>query len=271
VEETAPLNTLQCVQCGGELHPDEGQIFLTCPYCSSTVYLDKSQVVFHWYLAPTLDEEKARSALRRWMAGNETVKDLDQKARLTGSTFEYFPLWYFKRRTGDKVKVEEIILEPAAAIAISEVRSLNLPAGDLRRYETSLDAQAHSPSVPLPTALSWLEERNITRSELAEQALVHVPVYTFKYDYRGQPYTALVEAGTGRVLANIYPAKAETPYRLVGGLAALVSLCLAMIPLGGALTSGWEGTGIGLLICIGLGFLAIPALMGLAAWVAVKV
>ena len=75
-----PENVVSCAQCGGELHPDEGQIFLTCPYCGSTVYLDKSQVVFHWYLAPTLDEAKAGGALASWMAGNQTVKDLDKKA-----------------------------------------------------------------------------------------------------------------------------------------------------------------------------------------------
>ena len=58
----------------------EGQVFVTCPFCSSTVYLDKSQVVFHWYLAPTLNESDAQGALRRWMAGNQTVKDLDQNS-----------------------------------------------------------------------------------------------------------------------------------------------------------------------------------------------
>jgi DNA-directed RNA polymerase subunit RPC12/RpoP len=84
--DTPPVATrLSCTQCGGELHPDEGQAFLTCPYCGSTVYVDKSQVVFHYYLASTLDEAKGRGFLARWMAGNQTVKDLDQKSRVVGS------------------------------------------------------------------------------------------------------------------------------------------------------------------------------------------
>jgi hypothetical protein len=65
------MNAVARTMCG-ELHPDEGQIFLTCPYCGSTVYLDKSQVVFHWYLAPTLDETQARASLARWMSGSQT-------------------------------------------------------------------------------------------------------------------------------------------------------------------------------------------------------
>ena len=99
--DNLPIGELHCTQCGGELHPDEGQIFITCPYCSSTVYLDKSKVVFHWYLAPTLDEEKAQGSLARWMAGNSTVKDLDKKSKLIDQSFAYFPMWYFKYRAGD--------------------------------------------------------------------------------------------------------------------------------------------------------------------------
>ncbi|HEX9617877.1 MAG TPA: hypothetical protein VGA03_10715 [Anaerolineales bacterium] len=264
-----PLNIVKCTQCGGELHPDEGQIFLTCPYCSSTVYLDKSQVVFHWYLAPTLDEARARAGLARWMSGNETVKDLDKKSQVVSSSFEYFPVWYFKRRSVHGK--EEIVLEPAAATSVSEIRRLPLLAGDLRNYETGVEAQSTPPTVPLEAALGWAEARQIPRHEIAERALVHLPLYTFKYNFLGQPYTAIVEAGTGRVFANIYPAKAEAPYRMVGGLAALVFLCLATFPVIGYFFDSGQGFGIGLLACSGLGVLAAPALFALAAWVAAKI
>jgi DNA-directed RNA polymerase subunit RPC12/RpoP len=264
-----PENSLLCTQCGGELHPDEGQIFLTCPYCSSTVYLDKERVVFHWYLAPTLDENKARSALARWMAGNETVKDLDKKSQVNGEAFEYFPVWYFKRRSEDGK--EEILLEPAAATSVSELRKLKLPAGDLRKYDSSVDPTARPPSVPLETARGWTLERQPSSEKIAEQALVHIPLYTFKYTYQGKSYTAIVEAGTGGVFANIFPAKAEAPYLLAGGVTALVFLCLALIPVIGAATGRASGAGIGFLICAGVGIIAAPLLFALAAWVAAKI
>ncbi len=89
------VTTLSCTQCGGELHPGEGQLFLTCPYCAATVYLDPAQVVFHWYLTPTVDANQAGGQMNRWMSGNQTIKDLDKKARVTDLTFQYFPLWYF--------------------------------------------------------------------------------------------------------------------------------------------------------------------------------
>ena len=88
MDTPVPDSRVLCSQCGGELHPDVGQIFLTCPYCASAIYLDTSQVVFHWYLAPTLDQSRANSALARWMAGSQTVKNLDQKSRVTEVDFE---------------------------------------------------------------------------------------------------------------------------------------------------------------------------------------
>ncbi|HLF89876.1 MAG TPA: hypothetical protein VI451_13080 [Anaerolineales bacterium] len=265
----APTTQFLCTQCGGELHPDQGQLFITCPFCNSTVYLDKSQVVFHWYLAPTMDEPKARTFLTRWMAGNDTVKDLDKKAKLAGVTFEYFPMWYFKRR--DAGGNEQIWLQPAAATSISELKRLKLPAGDLRNYDHQADADARQPTVPLQAAQAWMLTQGVRPQEVAESALVHLPVFNYKYAFNGQQYTALVEAATGKTLANIFPAKDETPYLSIAGLTLVTFLILAAIPV--FATLGWneEGLGIGLAICVGSGILAAGVFFALAAWVAAKV
>lgn len=269
METTPTSSVLTCTQCGAELHPDEGQIFLTCPFCDSTVYVDKSRVVFHWYVAPTLDEAKARASLARWMSGNQTVKDLDRKSSIVEVSFTYFPMWYFKIRHSRSG--EEIRMLPAAATAVSEIGHLNLPAGDLRRYESELDAQAQTPTVPLQTALQWMGNGDDASANILEQSLVHIPLFTIKYSYQGRLYTALVEAATGGVFANIYPAKAEAPYLLAGGLTALVYLCLAFIPVFSGLAEGSQGAGIGFAICAVAGLAAAPALFALAAWVAAKV
>jgi predicted RNA-binding Zn-ribbon protein involved in translation (DUF1610 family) len=269
MDATAPKTVLHCTQCGGELHPDEGQIFLICPFCGAAVYVDKARVLFHWYLAPTLNEQDANGSLRRWMAGNQTVKDLDQKASMQGSAFEYFPLWYFKHR--QKSGREDILYEPAAATSVSELRRLNLPAGDLRAYEPAMDSQARPPTVPMETALQWLAQRQLPEGDVVEQALVHVPLYTFKYQYKSSTYTAVVEAGTGHVFANIFPAKAEAPYRIAGLVTALVFLCLATFPVIGAASNSGNSMGIGIGACVGVGILAAPLLFALAAYVAAKV
>jgi hypothetical protein len=279
----SPVATqLNCTQCGGELHPDEGQIFLTCTFCGSTVYLDKSRVVFHWAIAPTMNEQDAAAALYRWMSGSQTVKDLDKKARVVGQSFQYFPLWYFKWAAE---KGEQEALQPAAATAVTELSRLRLPAGDMKPYASSLDALAVAPTVPLDTALEWLRESSAgapalpapsgraasNASGMREMAVVHVPLHFFKYDFAGETFTAVVDAASGTVLANIFPAKQETPYRLVGGVTALVYLCLATFPLFGMAIGSETGVSMGLALCAGLGLLAAPALFAWAYWVASKV
>ena len=120
--------------------------------------------------------------------------------------------------------------------------------------------------------MSWLKEnKGFPAEEIAEKSLVHLPLYTFKYSYKGQEYTALVEAGTGGVFANIFPAKAEMPYRVVGGLTATVFLCLATSPLIGAAIRRGEGAALGLLVFLCLVAIAAPLLFALAARVAAKI
>jgi len=263
---------LTCTQCGGELHPDEGQAFLTCPYCSATVYVDKTRVVFHWYVAPTLNEQQAIAALYRWMSGSQTVKDLDKKSKVTGQAFQYFPVWYFKWKTG---KGEKETLRPAAATPVTELANLKLPAGDLKRYDTDISSKAVEPSVPLETALEWARQTDqkalaSENASVLESAIVHVPLFFYQYVFAGKTYTAVVDAASGTVLANLFPQKSEAPYLVVGVITAMVYLCLALIPLFGAAAGGDSG-GAAILLSIILGIIAAPILFAWAFWVASKV
>ena len=263
-----PEAEVHCAQCGGVLHPDEGQIFLICPYCGSAVFLDKSKVVFHWYLTSTVTPEAAAANLRRWMAGNQTVKDLDRKSKVTASSFQYFPMWYAKAQVKGK---EGIFLEPAAATSVSELKSLAIPAGDLQKYDPSLDSQALAPSVPYPAMLDWLISRGIQSDDVKEAALVHLPMYVFKYDFAGKSYTAVIEGASGKVFANIFPAKAETPYFAVAAVSTLIFLCVSTFPIGGYLANSGTGLGLGLLACLGAGVLLSIPIFIMAALVSAKV
>jgi DNA-directed RNA polymerase subunit RPC12/RpoP len=263
-----PKAEVHCAQCGGLLNPDEGQVFLTCPYCGSAVFLDKSKVVFHWSLACTVSPEQAAASLRRWMAGNQTVKDLDTKSRVTSSTFQYFPMWYAKARQADK---EKVFLEPAAATSISEIKSLHIPSGDLQKYDPALDAQAVAPTVPIVAMLQWLAGRAVSVDEVTETALVHLPIYIYKYDYAGHSYTAMVEGASGEVFANIFPAKAEAPYLAVAAVATLGFMCVSTFPLIGIASNSGSGFGLGFLGClVGAAVVAVPVFV-LAAIVSAKV
>jgi hypothetical protein len=52
--------------------------------------------------------------------------------------------------------------------------------------------------------------------------LYHLPLYRCSYTWKGKTYQAAVDGSSGRVLPADFPAKAETPYVMVAGLALLV-------------------------------------------------
>lgn len=208
---------IKCTQCGADVSVLQDETFIECPYCSSALYLDKSKVVFHYVIANNFKPNEAEGNLKRWMAGNHTVKDLDKKAQIAKTSFYYFPVWYFKTKdsSGDK-----IYIQPAATTSVSEIKKIDIPAGALKFYEKTQynDQDMVQPDVLYDSAKSWLQSSGIDLNTVKEAALVHIPFYQFYYYFNNHTYTALVESSSGEVYANIYPAKSEAPFRILFGL-----------------------------------------------------
>ncbi len=218
--------TVACPQCGGENVLPSGTALLLCTFCGASIFVDRSQVVIHYRVPRLIDEPQARESLRRWMAGNDTVKDLDRLATLGALTPLSFPMWLFRFQDGGG---ESVVVEPAAATPIGELADLDLPAGKLEPFGTGEErVESIAVTVPLGTAKGWLTQRTALKpgaaGQLAEQALVHVPLWRCEYQYQGKPFVALVEASTGRTMASIFPAKAEAPYIAVAALGFVLFL-----------------------------------------------
>jgi hypothetical protein len=237
-----------------------GSQFVTCEFCGTTSFVDKSRTVFHYALRVTVGEDEAPSTLRRWMAGDETVKNLDKKAQIEQPVFEYFPMWVVKALQGEQ---ERVFLKPAAALSVSELERLTVPAADLQPYDLGLDASAVPPSVPYETMQQWLvADHHIRPEDMREVSLVHVPIYTCKYGFAGRRYTAIVDAAAGKVFANIYPSKWEAPYQTIARAAFAAYFCAALIPLAAMLFGGEAGLAIGLgVYSLVASALAIPILV----------
>jgi len=243
-----------CSQCGGENEVSTGHRFVTCGFCDTTLFVDRAQVVFHYRLPPLLAVEEATAALRRWMAGNDTVKDLDRKAAIEGLEAVSFPVWLF--RTSES-GAERVFFEPAAPTPIPQVTELSIPAGSLEPYRPEDDdMRVIDVQVPLETAVGWLEQRRA--GDIHETALVRVPFWKGRYQFEGKTFHAAVDASTGEVLAGVYPEKAESPFVLVAVL--------------GLILFGIEGLAIGNLFAkfVAYAVTAIPLTL-LAYWVARKI
>ncbi len=256
---------LLCQQCSAPLVVEQGAKYATCEFCGTVNFVDKSQAVLHYVVRPTLDDKQAAAALRRWMAGNQTVKGLDAAARIESQQFQLFPMWLV-RETRDGQ--ETVHLKPAAALSIVELGKLRVPAADLEPFDDALAADAVKPTVPLTAVRGWLaENEGIAAGAISELSLVHVPLYQFKYQYKDDSYTALVDAAAGQVFAAIFPEKYELPYVSIGGLGCVAYFLAALIP-AFSLTflQSSVGLGLGILIYIGVVIaLAIPIFIAAAS------
>lgn len=234
-----------CTQCGGENEVTSGQTFVTCTFCGSTLFVDRTDVVSHYRISPLLGEAEAKASLYRWMSGDDTVKDLDRKSQLESVELVSFPVWLFRVKDADG---QHVYVEPAAPTLIPHLTELSVPAGRLEAYRVEdQTVEVVDVTVPLATARGWLEQRNV--GQTVETALVQVPFWRCRYHYEGQSFSAAVDASTGSVLAAVYPEKAESPYFLVAALglvlfglegllitnlaAKLVVFCLTAVPLTG--------------------------------------
>jgi len=209
---------VDCPQCGAASDVPSGDRFYPCPFCDATLFVDRSGVVQHYELPRLLDAEQALAALKRWMAGNDTVKDLDRKSAIGVPRSISFPMWTFRAQVRGG---EEFFVEPAAPTPVPQLADLKIPAGKLLPYRGVSDgSEVVDATIPLEVAREWLEQRGVGATH--ETALIRVPLWRFEYSFSGSNYQALVEASTGEVLAAVFPEKSEAPYYLVGILGALL-------------------------------------------------
>jgi LSD1 subclass zinc finger protein len=262
------LNQILCRQCTAPLDVEAGSTLVTCGFCGTTNQVDKSQVILHYAVEPTMRQEDAAAALRRWMAGNDTIKGLDQKAEIVSRRYELFPLWMVNAVQQEE---ERRFMEPAAATSVSVLKELTVPASDLKSYAPEMDDVAVEATVPFRMVLEWLRtEHGVDAGAIRAAAIVHVPLYVFKYRYGDETYVALVDAASGRVMANLFPTKREVPYLLLGGLAFVLNFCAATIPIIGYGVDGGAGFIGGLLIYLLVAAVMAVPIFGVAAVVSAR-
>ena len=263
--EIEATTQLLCQQCAAPLIVEQGAKYATCEFCGTVNFLDKSEAVLHYAVRPTIDDKQAAAALRRWMAGNQMVKGLDAEAKIESQQFQLFPMWLAQTESEGR---EVIHLKPAAALSIVELGQLRVPAADLEPYDSALDADAIRPTVPVTAVRAWLAQNNaIAAAAIREISLVHVPIYQFKYRYKENTYTALVDAATSQVFAAIFPEKYELPYVSIAGLGCLAYFLAALIPLIAFLVrDSFAGLGTGILLYLAVAVaLAVPIFIAAAS------
>src|SRR5262249_9016917 len=160
------------------------------------------------------DEGSAGAQLRRWMAGNETVKDLEKHAKVLSQKLVYFPMWRF---VAAQPQGDTEFSEPAASFLVADIKTIPLSGGSLHYFDAKktegLDLM--TPDILLDSAIRWLQQRQVQADSIRETNLIHIPFHYFQYDYKGKKYQVIVDGISGRILASIYPPKETLPFVMI--------------------------------------------------------
>lgn len=192
---------VKCNQCGAELKIKPNEIFFTCTYCGSSLYLDSSKVIFHYYLSSKIIKEDLKLILSAFLKR----RNLKKRIKIEKKEIFYFPFWLLKG------KKEETSLKLAAPTAIDEIEKVVIPpAGKLNFFDPEnkdiKDKKIVVPSIAYE-AIKKKMEKEIKKGDFSQAMLLHLPFFLCQYRYAGEKgrFTVLIDAVGGKVFANSFP------------------------------------------------------------------
>jgi len=206
---------VKCTKCGAPITFEPGDKFVKCGYCETQLYIDRSGAGFFYIMPYFIDQAGAQGTFKRWAAGPERAKDLDQLAQVSGIKQQYFPVYLFKRNVGGS---EKVLLEPARSTTLPGMHSLKVPAGDLKIFDQNykVDIELLRPDIDMTAYLPNLP------GEAKEQALVYFPIWAVDYTFGGKNYNAVIDGSSGEVFAADYPTRSSAPYFALAAVAFMV-------------------------------------------------
>ncbi|MDD4299563.1 MAG: hypothetical protein PHO78_02775 [Methanomicrobium sp.] len=213
------MSSFACPKCGGDVNVSTGIHLTSCKYCGTTVFVDRSGVMFYYVLPFFITDEKAKGIFKRWTANPHADKELESKAKIIAISKQYFPVYQFRRDVNGKEKID---IKPAKGTILPGMNNLLIPAGDIRIFDESFkpgDAKVLDVDFGMDAYINDLEGVG------KEQALVYFPIYEVDYEFEGQSYKVVIDGSSGKVYSSNYPARSSIPY----GLVALGSFGLAFV------------------------------------------
>jgi len=206
---------LSCPQCGGAVELRGDSIFLDCPYCDSALYVEADALYRRTVLAPALRNwNEARARVEEW-AGREhgrrgAIAMREVMQGLPRPEMRYFPVWVMR------TKHDGVHVEPAAVTAATEMWKLDVESGRIADASPQDDAlPMPEPEVPRQAALAWAARRGLDPMTIAEIGLAYVPLYVLHCSHEDELFTVVVEASTGRVLADTPPPTLGLSWRTI--------------------------------------------------------
>lgn len=213
---------IKCTQCGGAVPIEEESDFLRCPFCNTALYVETDRTVRHYAMDPQVSAADLAPIIQRKLAHLE----IPDPVQVTGSKLRYFPFWRFETETGATFTV------PAAAPPLEEMARIKSPAGDLKLFSPDLAATPDfvEPEYLLEDATDDARQLNdLPDAVFPVAALLHLPLHDVSYLCQDTPRRAVVEAVSGEVYADDWPAGPQKKKDRVLGRIALLTFALFLL------------------------------------------
>ena len=188
---------VQCALCGGETPVEPGQKMLACSFCGASIAVEEPAEAEHLILAHMRRDDAAGAALASFLI----ERGRERPARLK-TEFAYLPFSFVEDEKG------EARLAPAAHAWRHGDAAPYPPAGEYRYFDESATTEKNVPA---------------DKPDPAATKLVHLPVYTIRYEagsWRG--HASIVGESWQVVADDLPPARPRRPSKgIVLGAAGL--------------------------------------------------
>lgn len=183
-----------CPQCSAVLTVPHQVDTFACSSCGSSLRTGEGLRLHRLVQRPSVTQEGALGFLRSWFAGDDGPADLEREARSELGDLRHFPFLRTRRTGADRVA-------PLASLPSLEVMSLaNVPA----------QLVAEAALLPVDEELLSKELKQAAADPGSREVMIEQRAYyPVQYSYKGERYSAVVDAGAGRVLAARRPARRE--------------------------------------------------------------
>jgi len=150
---------------------------------------------------PRVTAAAAEQAVRAWFAGSELPRGMETAARVEVGGLTSFP--FLRARSSESDSVSAL-----AALPLAEVADLERVPSDL--MPTAEDDLADLLRTPVDDEVLKDEVRRALGVPGVRELFLEERVfYPVRYAYQGMRFSAVVEAGSGRVLAGRRPARRD--------------------------------------------------------------
>jgi len=194
---------IKCTQCGAKVPIETDTSTIRCPFCETALYVETDRTVKHYYMDPQVQATELNPVIQRKLSYME-IKD---PVNVTTCGLVYFPFWRLDTTMGTSV------MAAAAMPPAEDMFSMKTPAGPVKLFspELAVDNEVVEPEVLLEDGL--VEAQKFLGSSSVKfkaASVVHLPLYKVTYTCQNTSREAVVEAVSGEVFAEDWPA---APYK----------------------------------------------------------